>query len=92
MLMNLHSRKIVGWSLKLKMEEALVIAALRQAIKERQPSTDLMHVTDRGGRYAGTLYRKLLSRAGMRQSMSRAGDCNDTSSASFMHSLLDLNN
>lgn len=83
MLMDLHSRKIIGWSLELNMEEALVIAALKQAIKSRQPPTDLIHHTDRGGQYAGRLYRKLLTRAQMPQSMSRAGDCYDNA---FMES------
>lgn len=83
MLMDLHSRKIIGWSLELNMEEALVIAALKQAIKERQPPAELIHHTDRGGQYAGKLYRKLLTRAGMPQSMSRAGDCYDNA---FMES------
>ena len=53
MLMDLYSRKIIGWSLDLNMEEPLVIAALRQAIKARQPAKGLIHHTDRGGQYAG---------------------------------------
>ncbi|MEP3477825.1 MAG: IS3 family transposase [Fuerstiella sp.] len=83
MLMDLHSRKIIGWSLELNMEEPLVIAALKQAIKDRQPPQDLIHHTDRGGQYAGKQYRKLLARARMPQSMSRAGDCYDNA---FMES------
>jgi transposase InsO family protein len=82
-LMDLHSRKIIGWSLDLNMEEALVIAAINQAIKARQPSKGLIHHTDRGGQYAGKKYRKILSRAEILQSMSRAGDCYDNA---FMES------
>lgn len=82
MLMDLFSRKIVGWSLDLNMAESLVTASLNQAIKARQPQT-LIHHTDRGGQYAGTKYRKILARARMRQSMSRAGDCYDNA---FMES------
>ena len=83
MLMDLFSRKIVGWSLKLTMEESLVIAALKQAIKARQPLPDLIHHTDRGGQYASNRYRQILRRAQMQQSMSRAGDCYDNA---FMES------
>ena len=83
MLMDLHSRKIIGWSLDLNMEEPLVIASLKQAIKARQPSPGLIHHTDRGGQYAGTKYRRMLSSASMLQSMSRAGDCYDNA---FMES------
>jgi len=83
MLMDLYSRKIIGWSLDLNMEEPLVIAALQQAIKARQPTKGLIHHTDRGGQYAGKKYRKILSRPKMLQSMSRAGDCYDNA---FMES------
>ena len=65
------------------MEEPLVIAALRQAIKARQPPNGLIHHTDRGGQYAGKKYRKILARPMMLQSMSRAGDCYDNA---FMES------
>jgi putative transposase len=83
MLMDLHSRKIIGWSLELNMEEPLVIATLKQAIRNRQPSAGLIHHTDRGGQYAGNKHRKLLTRAQISQSMSRAGDCYDNA---FMES------
>jgi transposase InsO family protein len=83
LLMDLYSRKIIGWSLDLNMEEPLVIAALRQAIKARQPANGLIHHTDRGGQYAGKQYRKILARPKMLQSMSRAGNCYDNA---FMES------
>ena len=83
MLMDRYTRKIIGWSLDLNMEEPLVIAALKQAIKGRQPSPKLIHHTDRGGQYAGKKYRKIISRSDMLQSMSRAGDCYDNA---FMES------
>jgi putative transposase len=83
MMMDLYSRKIIGWSLDLNMEEPLVIATLKQGIKARQPCQGLIHHTDRGGQYAGKKYRKLLTQARMLQSMSRAGDCYDNA---FMES------
>lgn len=83
MLMDLCSRRIVGWSLEDHMRESLVLAALHDAIAWRQPPADLIHHTDRGGQYAGTEYRNVLARAEMKQSMSGAGDCYDNA---FMES------
>src|SRR6185369_10918244 len=53
------------------------------AITARQPSSGLLHHTDRGGQYAGIQYRQVLTRAAMRQSMSRSGNCYDNA---FMES------
>lgn len=83
MLMDLYSRRVVGWSLESNMEETLVIAALSNAIASRQPLPGLIHHTDRGGQYASNKYRKIIARANMSQSISRAGDCYDNA---FMES------
>jgi len=83
LLMDLYSRRIVGWELQANMKEPLVLSALRLAIAGRQPGVDLLHHTDRGGQYAGNGYRRVLERARMRQSMSRAGNCYDNA---FMES------
>jgi transposase InsO family protein len=77
LLMDLYSRRIVGWELGANMKESLVLSALRFAIAGRQPVADLIHHTDRGGQYAGAEYRRVLERARMLQSMSRADDCYD---------------
>lgn len=82
-LMDRFSRRIVGWSLQIDMTESLVIDALQNAIRSRQPPENLIHHTDRGGQYAGKAYRAILQRSAMRQSMSRAGDCYDNA---FMES------
>ncbi len=82
-LMDLYSRRIVGWSMQANMKEPLVLTALRSAIAFRQPGVDLIHHTDRGGQYAGNKYRQMLERARMRQSMSRADNCYDNA---FMES------
>lgn len=63
LLMDLYSRRIVGWGLELHMEETLVIRALRMAIRSRQPGLELIHHTDRGGQYAAHEYRRILTRA-----------------------------
>jgi transposase InsO family protein len=81
--MDLWSRRIVGWEYGSAMDEALVLGALRRAIRERQPAAGLIHHTDRGGQYAGRRYRAVLRRAGIRQSMSEAESCYDNA---FMES------
>lgn len=82
-LMDRFSRSIVGWKLGTDMSEQIVIASLRAAIKTRKPTAGLIHHSDRGGQYAGKKYRRMIKRADMRQSMSRAGDCYDNA---FMES------
>lgn len=82
-LMDRYSRNIVGWELAETMTDELTLAALRMAIRDRQPSALLVHHTDRGGQYASYRYRAVLRRAGMRQSMSRAGNVYDNA---FMES------
>ena len=77
LLMDLFSRRIVGWSFLEEMTERLVLGTLREAIHSRQPKPGLIHHSDRGGQYAGGQFRGVLRRAGMRQSMSRAQNCYD---------------
>lgn len=76
-LMDRYSRKIVGWSIDYTMTEKLVSSTLKDAIQSRQPPPNLIHHSDRGGQYAAAAYRGILSRASMRQSMSRVKDCYD---------------
>ena len=83
MLMDRYSRSLVGWRLGEVLTDELVLPALRQAIRGRQPPSKLIHHTDRGGQYASTRYRAVLRRAGFLQSMSRAGNCYDNA---FMES------
>jgi transposase InsO family protein len=83
LLMDLFSRRALGWDLAAQMTESLVLEALQQAIRLRQPGPGVIHHTDRGGQYAGRQYRAVLRRAAMRQSMSRAGECYDNA---FMES------
>jgi transposase InsO family protein len=83
LLMDLFSRRVIGWQLAEHMTEALVLDALHQAIRSRQPAPGLIHHSDRGGQYAGRDYRGVLRRAAMRQSMSRAANCYDNA---FMES------
>lgn len=83
LLLDLFSRRIIGWDLQNHMQEALVTATLRRALAARRIEPGLIHHTDRGGQYAATLYRNILARARMLQSMSRADNCYDNA---FMES------
>jgi putative transposase len=83
LLMDLFSRRIVGWEYGLTMDDELVLGALRRGIRERQPAAGLIHHTDRGGQYASHRYREVLRRSRIRQSMSAAGNCYDNA---FMES------
>lgn len=82
-MLDLCSRRVVGWSLAEQMTETLVRDALQHAIAARQPPPGLIHHSDRGGQYAAHGYRGVLRRAAMRQSMSRAANCYDNA---FMES------
>lgn len=82
-LMDRFSRKLVGWKLGTDMTEQIVIDSLRMAIRTRKPKPGMIHHSDRGGQYAGKAYRRIISRARIKQSMSRAGDCYDNA---FMES------
>lgn len=83
LLMDLYSRRIVGWEFHSSMDESLVLGALHRAIRARQPGAGLIHHTDRGGQYASRRYREVLRRSGIRQSMSAAESCYDNA---FMES------
>ena len=82
-LMDRYSRDIAGWELAETMTDALTLATLQMAIRDRQPMAQLVHHTDRGGQYASSRYRAILHRAAMLQSMSRAANCYDNA---FMES------
>ena len=63
LLMDLYSRRVVGWEYQDSMTDALVLSSLKKAIRERQPATGLIHHSDRGGQYASGSYRDVLRRA-----------------------------
>ena len=76
-VMDLHSRKIIGWAMSPAMPAALVCQALQMAIGQRQPTAGLMLHSDRGGQYASHEYQALLKQHGIICSMSRKGNCWD---------------
>ena len=80
-LMDLHTRKIVGWALGDRIDEQLTLTALRRAVESCRPPAGLIHHTDRGAQYASRAYRRALEAAGIEASMSRRGDCWDNAPA-----------
>ena len=64
-IMDLYSRRIIGWSLRERLTKELVMAALHMALKQRKLSVDLLLHSDRGSQYASELYQKLLKRNGI---------------------------
>jgi putative transposase len=76
-VLDMFSRKVVGWAMSDTMPQELTVAALRMAITNRQPGKGLLHHSDRGSQYAAHAYRRLLDEYGMLCSMSRKGDCWD---------------
>ena len=80
-VLDLYSRKIVGWSLARNMAVEMVKQALIMAIGRRQPGPGLIHHSDRGIQYACPQYRRLLERHGITSSMSASGSCLDNAVA-----------
>jgi len=80
-ILDLYSRKVVAWSLAERMTASLVCNALDAAVQLRQPKPELTFHSDRGSQYASHAFRRRLWRHGMRQSMSRKGDCWDNAVA-----------
>jgi len=87
-VMDLFSRRIVGWSMDTSMTRKLVSDALLMAIWRRKPDKGLIHHSDRGSQYCSDDYQKLLKQHGMVCSMSRKGNCWDNAVMErFFHSL-----
>jgi len=80
-MLDLFSRRVVGWATSTSNDTALALDALRIAVRSRRPPPGLMHHSDRGSPYASDDYREELRRNGFVQSMSRKGDCWDNAVA-----------
>jgi len=76
-LVDLYSRRCVGWAMSAHPDEALVTAALKMAVHHRMPDSSLLHHTDRGSQYTSGGYRRLLAANGIQVSMSRRANCWD---------------
>ena len=87
-ILDLFSRRVVGWATSENVDRHLALAALDRALALRRPRAGLVHHSDRGSTYASTDYRKALEARGIECSMSRTGDCWDNAVAeSFFASL-----
>ena len=76
-VMDLYSRRIVGWAMGESLERGLPLAALQMALDTRQPLPGLLHHSDRGSQYASDDYQAVLTKSQMQVSMSRTGNCYD---------------
>jgi putative transposase len=76
-ILDLFTRKVVGWAMRQPMRAELTIAALTMAIQRQRPGAGLIHHSDRGSQYAAGEYRYILQAAAITQSMSRKGNCWD---------------
>lgn len=76
-LMDLYSRRIVGWNTADRIDRFLTLTALEDALRSRRPQPGLVHHSDQGSQYASYEYQQRLLKAQVLSSMSRKGDCYD---------------
>ena len=76
-ILDLHSRRVIGWAVSNRMKRDLAIRALKMAISFRAPPNGCIHHTDRGSQYCSHDYQKILRQHGFRTSMSGKGNCYD---------------
>jgi len=87
-VIDLYSRRVVGWSMKAQMTANLVVDALLMAIWRRGPADKLLHHSDQGSQYTSDQFQRLLAEHGIECSMSRRGDCWDNAAMeSFFSSM-----
>lgn len=89
-VLDLASRRVVGWAMRDTLEEDLALAALRMALADRQPRPGLLHHSDRGSQYTGGAYQALLAAHGLVASMSKKGDCWDNAVAESFFATLEV--
>ena len=87
-ILDLWSRRIVGWACGPTLHASLVLAALSDALQRRQPPAGLLHHSDRGSQYVDDDYIAALRAAGIERSMSRAGNCYDNAAMESFWSTL----
>lgn len=88
LFMDLYSRCVVGWDLSGSLKSESVIKALKKAVLNRSPESNLMIHSDQGVQYASDDFKKVIKKYGFTQSMSRRGNCWDNAVAeSFFHTL-----
>ena len=89
-LIDLFSRKVVGWAIDQSMETSLCLRALQRMLATRGQLTGAIHHTDRGSQYTSRTYRNAAEEAGLQMSMSRKGNCYDNAVAESFFGTLKL--
>lgn len=89
-ILDLYSRKIVGWAMSERIDTVLILKALAMALLHRSPPANLLFHSDRGVQYASANYRQALDQAGLIPSMSRRGNCYDNATMESFWSTLKL--
>lgn len=87
-IMDLFSRRIIGWEMSHRMTKELTITALKRAIQRQTPEKGLIHHSDRGSQYAATDYQAILRDYEITTSMSRKGNCYDNACMESFHSVI----
>nr|WP_317618570.1 IS3 family transposase [Macrococcus sp. TMW 2.2395] len=87
-VMDLFSRRIIGWAMSSRMSKELVISALERAYVTQEPKAGLIHHSDRGSQYASVEYQKKLREKEITTSMSRKGNCYDNACIESFHSII----
>ena len=87
-ILDLFSRRVVGWATSQNVDRHLALAALDSSLARRRPAPGLVHHSDRGSTYASGDYRKALDARGIQCSMSRKGDCWDNAVAESFFSTI----
>jgi putative transposase len=87
-VLDLFSRKVVGWSMQATLKKSLVIDALQMALQLRRPGKGLLHHSDRGSQYCSYDYQNLLRQYNIICSMSRKGNCYDNAAMESFFSTL----
>jgi putative transposase len=80
-ILDLFSRKVIGWAMSAHMNTALVETALQMALQTRQPNDSLLHHSDQGSQYTSADYQNTLANMNIQPSMSRVGNCYDNAVA-----------
>jgi len=87
-VMDLFSRRIIGWQMSRRMTKELTMTALQRAINQQQPQKGLIHHSDRGSQYAAIDYQAILRNHNITTSMSRKGNCYDNACIESFHSVI----
>jgi len=88
-IIDLYSRRVIGWAVSKHMKRDLVMQALQRAIALRKPPKGVTHHSDRGSQYCSQDYQKLLKKYGFKSSMSGKGNCYDNAAVNTTYRALD---